>query len=117
MGVYLTGLHFMSVHLIGVYLIYESSLRAGHGWRASLYRQPGWFKSFGLWATRPSGCWSPLERAPRGKKLPKRLPNGLGAAETKAAALHPSGTRAYYLNYLQERWARRGKEAQAIGFA
>jgi hypothetical protein len=42
-----------------------------------------------LWATRPSGCWSPLERAPRGEKLPKRLPNGLGAAEAKAAALHP----------------------------
>jgi hypothetical protein len=43
-----------------------------------------------------------LERAPRGEKLPKRLPNGLGAAEAKAAALHPSGTRAHYLNYLQE---------------
>jgi hypothetical protein len=28
-----------------------------------------------------------------------------------------SGTRAYYLNYLPERWARRGKEAQAIGLA
>src|SRR2546423_10838483 len=42
-----------------------------------------------MWATRPSGCWSPLERAPRGEKLPKRLPNGLGAAEAKAAALHP----------------------------
>ena len=25
-------------------LIYESSLRAGHGWRESLYRHPGWFK-------------------------------------------------------------------------
>jgi len=30
-----------------------------------------------------------LEHAPRGEKLPKRLPNGLGAAEAKAAALHP----------------------------
>jgi hypothetical protein len=30
-----------------------------------------------------------LERAPRGEKLPKRLPNGLAAAEAKAAALHP----------------------------
>ena len=30
-----------------------------------------------------------MERAPRGEKLPKRLPNGLGAAEAKAAALHP----------------------------
>ena len=30
-----------------------------------------------------------MERAPRGEKLPKRLPNGLGAAEAKTAALHP----------------------------
>jgi hypothetical protein len=30
----------------------------------------------------------PLERTPRGEKLPKRLPNGRGAAEAKAA-LHP----------------------------
>ena len=30
-----------------------------------------------------------MERAPRGENLPKRLPNGLGAAEAKAAALHP----------------------------
>ena len=30
-----------------------------------------------------------MERAPCGEKLPKRLPNGLGAAEAKAAALHP----------------------------
>ena len=28
------------------YLIYESSLRVGHGWRESLYRHPGWLKSF-----------------------------------------------------------------------
>ena len=32
---------------------------------------------------------TPGERAPRGEKLPKRLPNSLGAAEAKAAALHP----------------------------
>jgi hypothetical protein len=57
-GVYLTGVHLMGVHLMvvyliyvhlmnvhltgvclmGMYLIYESSLRAGHGWRESLYR-------------------------------------------------------------------------------
>ena len=51
MGVYLMGVHLMAMHLIGVrlmgvHLIYESSLRAGHGWRESLYRHPGWFKSF-----------------------------------------------------------------------
>src|SRR2546421_8287140 len=27
-------------------VIYESSLRAGHGWRESLYRRPRWFKDF-----------------------------------------------------------------------
>jgi hypothetical protein len=27
-------------------LVYESSLRVGHGWRDSLYRRPGWLKSF-----------------------------------------------------------------------
>jgi len=61
MGVYLTGIHLTGVHVMGVYLtdftymhligvylmgmclIYESSLRAGHGWRESL-RHQGWFK-------------------------------------------------------------------------
>ena len=38
------GVHLMGVHLTGMHLIYESSLRAGHGWRESLYRHPGWFK-------------------------------------------------------------------------
>src|SRR5271156_1296294 len=30
----------------GIHFIYESSLRVGHGWRESLYRHPGWLKSF-----------------------------------------------------------------------
>jgi hypothetical protein len=45
-GVHLLGVCLMGVHLMGVCLIYESSLRAGHGWRESLYRHPGWFESF-----------------------------------------------------------------------
>jgi hypothetical protein len=55
MGVYLTGVHLTDVHLTGIYLmrvyltgvhlIYESSLRAGHGWRESLYRHQGRFKA------------------------------------------------------------------------
>jgi hypothetical protein len=45
-GMYLTGVHVMGIHFIGMHLIYESSLRAGHGWRESLYRHSGWFKSF-----------------------------------------------------------------------
>ena len=48
-GVYLTGVHLMGVyltgmHLMGVYLIYEASLRAGNGWRESLYRHQGCLK-------------------------------------------------------------------------
>ena len=38
MWVYLTNVHLTDVHLMGVHLIYEASLRAGHGWRESLYR-------------------------------------------------------------------------------
>jgi len=90
----------MGVCLTGVHLIYESSSRAGHGWRESLYRHQGCFKSFWLWATRPSGCWSPLERAPCSEKLPK----------PRQQLCIQSGTRAHYLNYLHSRWARRGKK-------
>jgi len=54
-GVYLTGVYLMrvshkrvlyltGVHVMGVHLIYESSLRAGHGWRESLYRRRGCLK-------------------------------------------------------------------------
>jgi hypothetical protein len=51
MGMYLTGVCLMGTHLLGVHLssvclIYESSLRVGHGWRESFYRHPGWLKSF-----------------------------------------------------------------------
>jgi hypothetical protein len=40
----LMSVHLMGVRLIGVHLIYESSLRAGHGWRESLYRHQGCLK-------------------------------------------------------------------------
>src|SRR5271170_4801970 len=33
------------VPLVGVPVIYESSLRAGPGWRESLYRHQGWFEA------------------------------------------------------------------------
>jgi hypothetical protein len=104
--------------LTGVHLIYESSLRAGHGRRGSLYRHQGCLKLLDCGRLgRKAAGQSPLERAPRGEKLPKRLPNGLSAAEAKAAALHPQRYQSFYLNYLQRRWARRGKEAQVIGLA
>src|SRR2546423_3897051 len=77
----------VGVHLLNVYLFYESSLLAGHGWRESLYRHPGCFKASdcGRLGRQAAGHpWSAL------RVLPKRLPNGVGAAEAKAAALHPN---------------------------
>jgi hypothetical protein len=51
MDVFLTGVHLVRVShkrdLMGVHLIYESSLRAGHGWRESLNRHQGCFKASG----------------------------------------------------------------------
>ena len=46
MGVYLMGVCLLGVYLTGVHLIYESPLRAGHGWRKSLYRHQGCFEAF-----------------------------------------------------------------------
>ena len=89
MGVRLIGVHFIGVYLTGVHPICEPSSRAPHGGEDPCIDTEDVFKASELWATRPLGCWSPLERAPRGEKLPKRLPDGLGAAEAKAAALHP----------------------------
>src|SRR5271156_1612866 len=47
--------------------------------------------------------------APRGEKLPKRLPNGLGAAEAKAAALHPKWHQSS-LSKLSTRGGRGGEK-------
>jgi len=47
------------------HFIYESSLLAGHGWRGSFASTPRMFKASWLGVTRPSDCWSPLERALR----------------------------------------------------
>jgi hypothetical protein len=75
--------------VVGGKPFYESSLRAGPGWRESLYRHQGCLEASDCGRLGRQAAWSPLERAPRGEKLPKRLPNGLGAAEGKTAALHP----------------------------
>jgi hypothetical protein len=45
MGMYLMSVHPTGVHLIGIHFIYESSLRAGPGWRESLYRHQGYFEA------------------------------------------------------------------------
>jgi hypothetical protein len=80
MGVLLIG-----VLLIGVHLIYESSLRAGPGWRESLCRHHGCLEASDCGRLGRQAADHPW----RGEKPPKRLPSGRGAAEAKAAALHP----------------------------
>jgi hypothetical protein len=68
-------------------------------------------------ATRPSGCWSPLERAPRGEKLPKDCPTAEALLEAKAAALHPGRYQSSLSKLSTKREGEAGKEAQAIGLA
>ena len=52
-----------------------------------------------------------MERAPRGEKLPKRLPNGLGAAEAKAAALHPERYQSLLSKLSTQREGEAGKRS------
>ena len=101
MGVYLMGMHLMGMYLMGVclmgvYFIYESSLRAGHGWRESLYRHPGWLNSFLLWATRQAAGhpWSALRVV---KSCRKDCPTASVLPEPKQQLCIQNGTRAHYL--------------------
>jgi hypothetical protein len=74
---------YLGVYLTGVYLIYESSLRAGHGWRESLYRTKDVLR---LLIVDDSAVRLLITLAPRGEKLPKRLPNGRGAARGQSSS-------------------------------
>ena len=84
MGVYLTGVYLMRVshrrvphgRASHVYLIYESSLRTGQGWRESLYRHQRCFEASDCGRLGRQAAGHTLERAPRGEKLQKRLPIG-----------------------------------------
>ena len=58
--------------------------------------------------------WSALRVV---KSCRKDCPTASVLPKPKQQLCIQNGTRAYYLNYLQERWVRRGKEAQAIGLA
>jgi hypothetical protein len=62
-GVYLTDMHLTSVYLARV--SHSRVLRAGHGWRESLYRHPECFEAsdYGRFATHHPGC-SPSAQAP-----------------------------------------------------
>ena len=117
MGMHLVGVDLTGVYLIGVHLIYESSSRAGHGWRESLYRHQGCFKASdcGRLGRQAAGHpWSALRVA---KSCRKDCPTASVLPKPKQELCIQSGTRVHYLNYLHRRWARRGKEAQAIGLA
>src|SRR2546421_9447583 len=58
--------------------------------------------------------WSALRAV---KSCRKDCPTAKVLPKPKQQLCIQSGTRSYYLNYLRERWARRAKEAQAIGLA
>jgi hypothetical protein len=89
MGVHLAGVHVMGIHFMGIHLIYESSLRARHGWRESLYRHPGCFKASDcgrLGRQVAVHSWSELRVV---KSCRKDFLTAKVLLEAKAAALHP----------------------------
>jgi hypothetical protein len=113
--VYAYSTHPVSVYLVDVQLIYESSLRAGHGWRESQYRHQGRLKAPDcgrLGRQAASHPWSALRVV---KSCRKDCPAAEVLFEAKAAALHPeryqNGTRIHYLNYLQKREGGAGKRS------
>src|ERR1700733_12147831 len=124
-GLYLTGMHLMSVHLksmhlicvhlTGVYLMnihinYESSLRAGHGWRESLYRPQGCFQASDcgrLGRQAADHPWSALHVVKSCRKTAQRP---RCCSKLKQQLCIQNGTRAHYLNYLQRGRVRRGKK-------
>src|ERR1700722_15676538 len=113
---HLASVYLISVYLINVHLIYESSLRAGPGWRESLYRHQGCFKASdcGRLGRQAAGHpWSALRVV---KSCRKNCPTAEVLPKLKQQLCIQNGTRAHYLNYLK-RWVRRGKEAQVIGLA
>src|SRR5271154_6032170 len=85
-----------------MHLIYESSLRAGHGWRESLYRHQGCLKLLdcGRLGRQAAGHpWSALRVV---KSCRKDCPTASVLPKPKQQLCIQNGTRAYYLNYLQE---------------
>jgi hypothetical protein len=91
--------------------IYESSLRAGPGWRESLYQHQGCLKASDCGRLGRQAAWSPLERAPRGEKLPKDYPTASVLLEAKAAALHPEWYQSLLSKLSTEREGEAGKKS------
>jgi hypothetical protein len=108
--VHLTGMHLTGVHLTGVCLIYESSLRAGHGWRESLYRHQGCFKAsdYGRLGRQVVGHpWSALRVV---KSRRRDCPTAEVLPRPKQQLCIQNGTRAHYLNCLKKREGEVGKK-------
>jgi hypothetical protein len=117
MGVHLLCMHLVGMHLMGVHLIYESSLRAGPGWRESLYRHQGCLEASdcGRLGRQAAGHpWSALRVVKSYRKTAQRPRY---CSKPKQQLYIRNGTRAHYLNYLPRGRVRGGKEAQAIGLA
>ena len=90
-------------------VIYESSLRAGHGWRKSLYQHPGCFKAseYERLGRQAAGHpWSALRVV---KSCRKDCPMAKVLPKPKQRLCIQNGTRAHYLNYLQKREGEAGK--------
>src|SRR5436305_6084223 len=101
------------MHLMSAYLIYKSSLRTAHGWRESLYRHQGCLKASDrgrLGRQAPGHPWSALRVV---KSCRKDCPTASVLPKPQQQLCIQNGTRAYYLNYLQE-VGKAGKEAQGI---
>src|ERR1700735_1637720 len=93
------------------FTIYESSLRAGHGWRESLYRHQGCFEASdcGLLGCQAADHpWSALRVV---KSCRKDCPTASVLLEAKAAALHPEGTRALLSKLSTAREGETGKRS------
>src|SRR3982074_2653446 len=86
----------------GTRTIYESSLRAGPEWRESLYRHQGCFEASdcGRLGRQAAGhTWSALRVVKSCRKTAQRP---RCCSKPKQQLCIQNGTRAYYLNYLQE---------------
>src|SRR2546421_12703513 len=90
--------------------IYESSLRAGHGRRESLYRHQGCFKASDcgrLGRQAADHPWSALRVV---KSCRKYCPTAAVLLEAKAAALHPERYQSSLSKLYKGGRVRRGKE-------
>src|SRR5271156_1336853 len=93
------------------FTIYESSLRAGHGWRESLYRHQGCFEASYCGRLSRQATDHPCSALRVVKSFRKDCPTASVLLEAKAAALHPERYQSSLSNYLQKREGEAGKRS------